>query len=329
MCTAPPYQYYQRVQAVHSLTECSYSYNFSVNRTSTAGPISTNAVNIISIPVLRYNINLPWGLGPFDKIKNAGFGVTGLPGFYQPLPREFKQIIHFPEITFLDVSGRVIGNTDAETIIQLQNIEQLHLSGSSISMKNLHKIIEGCQSIRVLDLSEIRLSSSDFSKILNSNKQLKTLHLSGCGISGKHADSFRNYPLKNLNLGDNDIDNRVLEVLGSCYLLEDLSISASKKTLSQFGGIGKLSNLKVLYIDRSIVVENKFVQGLLHTNSLETLFMRCTPLSSEGVKKISRLPSLKLVSLCVRNQQSVPSLRAGLSKYSVIKTYNNKECSAP
>jgi len=97
--------------------------------------------------------------------------------------------------------------------------------------------------------------------------------------------------LRTLDLSDARITSQGLEYLTEIKSLERLRLPAGLKDMDIIQ-IGKLTSLKVLYLDSNNYVTNNGLQYLSNLKSLEHLLLQSVSMTDEGLGYLSSLPSL-------------------------------------
>ncbi|MHC4532752.1 MAG: leucine-rich repeat domain-containing protein [Planctomycetota bacterium] len=105
--------------------------------------------------------------------------------------------------------------------------------------------------------------------------------------------------LRTLNLSDARITSQGLEYLTKIKSLERLRLPAGLKDTDMIQ-IGKVTSLKVLYLDSNNHVTNSGLEYLSNLKSLEHLVLQSVRMTDEGLRYLSSLPSLNHLILSGR-----------------------------
>ena len=240
-------------------------------------------------------------------------------------------IMNFPSITELNLSGNEIENNDVSKLTNLQTLTNLDLSSNKIS--DITPIMD-LTNLKILDLEYNQISNIDM--LTNKNKLvwLEILDLSGNQISTIN-NSLELIKLYDLDLGYNQLSNvAIIEKLSNLTNLNKLTLSGNQITVInqdvENSTISKLKNLEYLYLSNNNMSDISKISYLNKIPNLSYLYLDWNNLQDISyVKSLENLIYLDLEDNkisnidCLSDETKLTKLENLDLGYNNIETINN------
>lgn len=225
-------------------------------------------------------------------------GIRPLEVSYRNL-RLWAQSFEKPEyISYLDLSGVAISDSNLEYLHDFTELRALSLAGTPING-------EGFTHLESLPLTQVELQncellSDEGLKCIARLRRLQRLDLGGCtAITVKGLRALATLPrLKVLYLnGCTALEEEVLEVLAQFPELQELDLSQSVINGLGFVSFRNNQTLKVLELDNCPHLNDDGVAHLLYLKGLEILSLGNTAISDRALDYLATLPRLQRLHL--------------------------------
>ena len=236
------------------------------------------------------------------------------------------------ELRFTDYStsgeNKLNENLDGSGLACFRNssaLEELSVVGLPLNDKLLEAVseISSLKSLRISSSDEIALAKLTF---INKLKNLEQLNLDwprvGMITFLGASDSLSH--LKNLNLHDQNIDDKQLSILKKFPSLEQLDLSNNKLTGKSLDILKGLKNLANLNLSHNPIGDAELLKHSLTNQRLKMLNLASTDIKGSSLSTLSNLPCLLTLDLSGNNleDEGLANLETkSLEELSVNDTY--------